>query len=111
MTNQQVVENWTQGKQGKSLHMSTDGKSLFSYEMKIGETWKIDASKQERNIRDVMKHQLHQKVGLNVQTPYFYSRTTSKHVGIVRRYADKMIDPVSIDKKGFVMSYPWYVFP
>ena len=107
MKNEQVVENWTQGRQGKSLHMETDGKSLFSYEMKIGETWRIDASKQERNIRDAMKHGLHQKVGLNVQTPFFYSQTTSKHVGLVRRYAHKMINP-KIIRNGW---YIWYLFP
>ena len=107
MTNEQVIEKWKQGKQGKSLHMSTDGKSLFSYEMKIGETWKIDASKQGRNIRDIMKHQLHQKIGLNVQTPFFYSQTTSKHVGIVRRYAHKMIDPKIIHNGWYI----WYLFP
>ena len=90
MTNQKVVENWKLGKLGKSLHMSTDGNSLFSYEMKIGQTLTSG-----------------QKQGLNAQRPFFYSRTTSKHVGIVRRYADKMIDP-KIIKNGW---YIWYLFP
>jgi hypothetical protein len=94
MTNQEVTQNWINGKIGESLHMSTDGKSVFSYEMKIGQTL-INGEKQ----------------GLNVQKPFFYSQTTSKHVGLVKRYADKMVNPVSIDKKGFVLSYPWYVFP
>ena len=94
MTNEQVGEKWINGKHGKSLHLSTDGNSLFSYEMKIAQTL-VNGEKQ----------------GLNVQRPFFYSVTTSKHVGIVKRYADKMIDPVSIDRKGFVLSYPWYVFP
>ena len=90
MKNEQVVENWTQGKQGKSLHMETDGKSLFSYEMKIGQTL-VNGEKQ----------------GLNVQRPYFYSQTTSSHVGIVRRYADKMTDP-KIIHNGY---YTWFLFP
>ena len=90
MTNQKVIENWTQGKQGKSLHMKTDGKSLFSYNMKIGET--LTNGK---------------KYGLNVQSPFFYSMTTSGHVGIVRYYADKMVDP-KIIKNGY---YTWYLFP
>ena len=94
MTNEKVAEQWMKGNHGKSLHMATDGLSLFSYEMKIGQTL-VNGEKQ----------------GLNVQSPYFYSQTTSKHVGLVRCYADKMVNPVSIDKKGFVMSYPWYVFP
>ena len=97
MTNQKVVENWKLGKLGKSLHMSTDGNSLYSYEMKIGQTVII---KTEGCLTKV-KH------GLNVQSPYLYSRTTSKHVGIVRRYADKMIDPKLI-KSGW---YTWYLFP
>ena len=90
MTNEKVIENWKQGKQGKSLHMETDGKSLFSYEMKIGQTL-VNGEKQ----------------GLNVQRPYFYSQTTSKHVGIVRRYAHKMINP-KIIHNGY---YTWYLFP
>jgi len=97
MTNEQVVKSWINNQAGKSLHMSTDGKSLFSYEMKVGKTvyetnglWSAD-----------------KKHGLNVQSPFFYSRTTSKHVGIVRRYADKMIDPKTV-KNGYSI---WYVFP
>ena len=90
MTNEKVVESWTQGKQGKSLHMETNGKSLFSYQMKVGQTL-VNGEKQ----------------GLNVQSPYFYSRTTSHHVGIVRRYAHKMINP-KIIHNGY---YTWYLFP
>ena len=70
--------------------MQTDGKSIFSYEMKIGQTL-INGEKQ----------------GLNVQKPFFYSQTTSKHVGIVKRCADNMVNPVSI-KKGYSL---WYLFP
>ena len=94
MTNQEVTQNWINGKFGESLHMSTDGISIFSYQMKIGQTLTNG-----------------EKQGLNVQKPFFYSRTTSNHVGLVKRYADNMVNPVGIDKKGFVLSYPWYVFP
>ena len=101
MKNESVVESWVNGQIGQSLNMSTDGKSLFSYRMKIGETHII------KEAGFLTK----KKIGLNVQKPFFYSQTTSKHVGLVKRYADKMIDPVSIDRKGFVLSYLWYVFP
>jgi len=94
MTNESVVKCWIDGKIGQSWTMETDGKSLFSYCMKIGQTL-INGEKQ----------------GLNVQKPFFYSQTTSKHVGLVKRYADKMVNPVCIDRKGFVLSYPWFVFP
>jgi hypothetical protein len=97
MTNESVVENWYNGISGKSLNMDTDGKSLFSYEMKIGET----------HIVKEAGFLTKKKVGLNVQSPFFYSQTTSHHVGLVKRYADEMIDPVSI-KKGYSL---WYLFP
>ena len=90
MRNETVVENWVNGKIGHSLTMQTDGKSIFSYEMKIGQTL-INGEKQ----------------GLNVQKPFFYSQTTSKHVGIVKRCADNMVNPVSI-KRGYSL---WYLFP
>jgi hypothetical protein len=90
MTNQEVTQNWINGKIGESLHMSTDGKSIFSYQMKIGQTLTNG-----------------EKQGLNVQKPFFYSKTTSKHVGIVKRYADNMVNPVSI-KRGYSL---WYLFP
>ena len=97
MTNEQVVKAWINNQTGKSLHMSTDGKSLFSYEMKIGETVYESNGLWSAN----------KKHGLNVQKPYFYSQTTSKHVGLVKRYADKMIDPVTV-KNGWSN---WYLFP
>ena len=97
MTNQEVTQNWINGKIGESLHMSTDGKSIFSYQMKIGETHIIKEG----------GFLTKKKIGLNVQSPFFYSKTTSKHVGLVKRYADAMINPVSI-KKGYSL---WYLFP
>jgi hypothetical protein len=97
MTNEKVIRNWINNRKGKSLNMSTDGKSLFSYRMKIGETVHETNGLWSAN----------KKHGLNVQKPYFYSQTTSKHVGIVKRYADKMVNPKPI-QKGF---YTWYLFP
>ena len=97
MTNEQVVRCWINNQTGKSLHMTTDGKSLFSYEMKIGET--------VHEINGLWG--ANKKHGLNVRKPYFYSQTTSTHVGIVKRYADKMINPVTV-RNGWSV---WYVFP
>ena len=94
MTNEKVVEKWTQGKQGKSLHMETNGKSLFSYRMKIGETWKGKTPV---------------KVVLNVQSPYFYSHSTSHHVSIAKLHADKVLNPVRI--KDDLNKSIWYLFP
>ena len=97
MTNDKVTSNWYCGKIGKSLNMSTDGKSLFSYRMKIGETHII------KEAGFLTK----QKIGLNVQKPFFYSQTTSHHVGLVKRYADEMVNPVSV-QNGYSI---WYLFP
>ena len=98
MKNEQVVANWINGIRCNSLHLSTDGNSIFSYDMKIGET-----QEETKGINEGLA----MKVGLNVQSPNFYSNTTSHHVGLVKRYADKMTEPVSI-RKGFSL---WYLFP
>ena len=95
MTNESVVKYWIDGKIGHSLNMDTDGNSLFSYQMKIGQTLTNG-----------------EKQGLNVQKPFFYSQTTSKHVGLVKRYADKMIEPKRITYaiNDFGSGF-WYLFP
>jgi len=90
MTNDKVTSNWYCGKKGKSGTMETDGNSLFSYQMKIGQTLTNG-----------------EKQGLNVQKPFFYSQTTSHHVGLVKRYADEMVNPVSI-RRGYSL---WFLFP
>jgi len=89
MTNNNVCLQWSLGEKGNSNNMSTDGDNIYSYNMKIGET------------------QEGKKVALDVQSPNFYSNTTSQHVGLVKRYADHTLQPVRI-KNGY--SY-WYVFP
>ena len=92
MKNETVVENWINGKIGESLHMSTDGKSIFSYSMKIGQTL-------SNGFKQV----------LNVQKPYFYSMTTSKHVGIAKGYCSRIVNPVPIHS--YLYGGAWYVFP
>jgi hypothetical protein len=44
MTNEKVIRNWINNRKGKSLNMSTDGKSLFSYRIKIAFTYSNELS-------------------------------------------------------------------
>ena len=92
MTNEQVVKAWIRGEYAQSNNMRSDGGSLFSYEMKIGQTM----SNGEKQV-------------LNVQSPYFYSQTTSQHVGLAKQYADKVVKPVPVHS--YMYGGGWYVFP
>lgn len=91
MTNKQVVKAWMRGEYAQSNNMRSVGGSLFSYEMKIGQTM----SNGEKQV-------------LNVQSPYFYSQTTSQHVGLAKQYAEKVIKPVPVHSH---FGGTWYVFP
>ena len=75
-TNQAVVWHWMNGLQFKSLRMSTDGRGLFSYQLKIGDT---DRDTDEKVVRDWTAG------GIG-----FCSQTTSTHVNLTRRYADRV---------------------
>jgi len=92
MSNDKVVRAWIEGKKAKSNTMSTDGISLFSYKMKIGQTL-------SNGFKQV----------LNVQKPFFYSRTTSNHVGIAKSYCSRIVNPVPIHS--YFYGGAWYVFP
>jgi hypothetical protein len=92
MTNDKVCKAWIEGKKAKSNSMKTDGISLFSYQMKIGQTL-------TNGLKQV----------LNVQKPYFYSMTTSKHVGIAKSYCSRIVNPVPIHS--YTFGGHWYVFP
>ena len=75
-TNQSVVWHWMNGLPFKSLRMSTDGRDLFSYQLQIGHTeWHTD----EKVVRDWTAG------GIG-----FFSQTTSTHVNLSRRYADRV---------------------
>lgn len=67
MTNQTVVQQFIKGQPGKCLSMQTDGRKLFSYNTIIaqreGNIWVVNTTK--------------------------YSRTTSKHQGLLYRALDK----------------------
>jgi hypothetical protein len=86
MTNNKVCEAWIEGKKAKSNTMRTDGISLFSYQMKIGQT-----------------------LTNGLKQPYFYSMTTSKHVGIAKSYCSRIVNPVPIHS--YLYGGSWYVFP
>ena len=75
-TNQSVVWHWMNGKPFKSLRMHTDGRDLFSYQMCIGHT---DGDTDEKVLRDY-----------TAKGRYGYcSQTTSTHVNLARRHADR----------------------
>ena len=95
MSNNKVCRAWIEGKKAKSNSMQTDGISLFSYSMKIGQT--LSNGKKEV---------------LNVRKPYFYSMTTSKHVSTALKYCYNIVKPApthSYCYGGAVQT--WYVFP
>jgi hypothetical protein len=77
VNNEQVVENWIWNLPAHSHNgnLHTDGKDLYSYSLKIGYT------------------DMWQKFALNYAGNNFVSMTTSKHVGLAKRYADKVIEP------------------
>jgi hypothetical protein len=67
MTNAQVVQAWAAGKAGKAGNLSTDGVSLWSYRLQIGDTMLS---------------------GRKVVYDYgWVSQTTSRHVGLAKRFA------------------------
>ena len=75
--NSEVVTSWTEGNpaQNHRASFSTDGKSLYSYQLKIGDTCEVTDKK---ILRDHTA---------NGRWDY-RSQTTSCHVGLARHKAD-----------------------
>lgn len=73
MTNQQVVDRWLEGKAASSGNMSTNGKDLFSYRLRIGRT-----RKGEKVLIDYRRRM---------------STTTSQHCGLAVAGADRVEEP------------------
>jgi hypothetical protein len=71
MNNLEVVKLWSKGRAGRSGNMSTDGKAIWSYAMLIGELVNGERVVYRRS----------------------RSVTTSKHINLAARYADKVIAP------------------
>ena len=67
MRNNQVVRNWVAGKAGSAGNLTTDGKSLWSYNLLIGTT-----EGGRKVVRDYTSGGSHGWV----------SQTTSRHVGL-----------------------------
>ena len=70
--NREVAAAWGAGKAAEAGHYSTDGKSLYSYNLKIG--W-LDNE------------------GQRVICRYKVSVTTSKHINMAAKWADKVVTP------------------
>ncbi|KKN84496.1 hypothetical protein LCGC14_0289580 [marine sediment metagenome] len=82
MTNQQVAQAWANGQAGASAHMHTDGRTIHSYELCIGE-WR-------NNVPVVFNYTAREQVtvgGHAVPSEGFYRVTTSGHVRIARKVA------------------------
>jgi hypothetical protein len=71
MRNVEVAKYWSQGRAAASGNMSTDGQGLWSYAMLIGEVVNGERVVYRRR----------------------RSVTTTKHINLAARYADKVIDP------------------
>jgi len=73
--NEDVARAWAKGKAARSLHMSTNGSTLFSYAQVIGIT--VNGA----------------KIALDYTAPnqQMISVTTSAHVGLAKRYADRVV--------------------
>ena len=72
MCNAEVVENWAYGHEGFTRSLRTDGKNLFSYNLRIG----ITGPGREKIVFD-----------FTAPGGKFVSSTTSTHVGLARPHA------------------------
>ena len=75
--NNEIGKAWAAGKAAHAANFSTDGNDIYSYQLKIGHTYggkkiAIDYTKSGGQ---------------------YFSQTTSKHVSIAKRNADKVIPP------------------
>ena len=73
MTNTQVVKAWAAGKAARAANLSTDGISLYSYRLQIGDTMLSG----DKVVYDYTTNGSHGYV----------SQTTSCHVGLAKRFA------------------------
>lgn len=72
VSNKEVAAAWCNGQAAAAEHYSTDGKNLYSYNLKIG--W-VNSE------------------GDRVLCRYKVSVTTSKHISMAAKYADKVVAP------------------
>ena len=75
-TTSEIPAAWARGEVASAGALTTDGKTLYSYQLPIGVT--------KRG----------KKIAYRYQSPdHFQSMTTSKHVGYALRYADEIKNP------------------
>lgn len=87
MRNCDVAEAWSVGCMAHSGRMSTDGFNLFSYNLLIGVT-RVESN-------PIVKANI--KVALDYTAPqHFVSQTTSCHVGLAKRVADRVEEPARV---------------
>lgn len=72
-----VPAAWARGKRLARGNLSTDGRELYSYNLRIGYT-------DSEGTKVAIKH---------TAPDHFVSMTTSKHVGGACQYADKVVSP------------------
>ena len=73
MRNEEVARAWAAGKAARTANLSTDGVSLWSYRLQIGDT----ALSGRKMVYDYTAKGSHG----------FRSQTTSCHVGLAKRFA------------------------
>lgn len=78
MSNQNVIKMWTRGVEANASNMRTDGRELYSYNLKIGYTDK-------RGNKVVLDY--------TTKTGNFKSKTTSNHVSSAKLFADVIVAP------------------
>ena len=81
-SNQHIAQSWHNGFPMHSKNMSTDGRDLFSYGLRIGYT-----SGGHKIVIDYTK-----------EGGMYKSMTTSHHVGIAKKYAIKVVKPKEIGR-------------
>lgn len=81
MKNIEVIKAWINGESASNKNMSSDGKNLYSYDLRIGYTDFVSGV--EKKV--VMDY--------TAETNNFVSITTSTHVGKAKHYADIITVP------------------
>lgn len=92
MTNREVISAWRRSRPGRSGHLESYGKHLYSYGLCIGFTLlePITLPDGSSGLFDTR----YRKVVLDHRAPrHFESQTTSAHVGWAAAVADDVTDP------------------
>ena len=93
MRNEDVIRAWVRGDKATngrgSLH--TDGETLYSYDLKIGET--DTDTRQEGVVYNVVIDYRPVSRGPMARRRRGVSVTTSAHVRLAARYADRVVEP------------------